>query len=216
MDKILKPGYKTLFHGPPGTGKSLTASLLGKKLGFDVYRIDLSQTVSKFIGETEKNLAKVFDKAESKDWILFFDEADALFGTRTATKDAHDRYANQQVSYLLQRIEEYNGLVILASNLKSNIDDAFLRRFQTIIRFPIPCSKERYNLWQMAFSDACLLEKGIDLYQIANDYELAGGSIINAVQYASLMALDREGTEIKMADILQGVKREYHKNGRTV
>ena len=216
MDKKLKPGYKTLFHGPPGTGKSLTASLLGKKLGFDVYRIDLSQTVSKFIGETEKNLAKVFDKAESKNWILFFDEADALFGTRTATKDAHDRYANQQVSYLLQRIEEYNGLVILASNLKSNIDDAFLRRFQTVIRFPIPSAKERYNLWQMAFSDTCQMEKSIDLYQIANDYELAGGSIINAVQYASLMALDRAETEILMADIVQGVKREYHKNGRTV
>ncbi|WP_217868593.1 ATP-binding protein [Arenibacter amylolyticus] len=216
MANILKPGYKTLFHGPPGTGKSLTASLLGKKLGLDVYRIDLSQTVSKYIGETEKNLAKVFDKAESKDWILFFDEADALFGSRTATKDAHDRYANQQVSYLLQRIEEYNGLVILASNLKSNIDDAFLRRFQTVIRFPIPSAKERYNLWQMAFSDTCQLEKSINLYQIANDYELAGGSIVNAVQYASLMALDRKGTEIFMADIVQGVKREYHKNGRTI
>lgn len=216
MDKKLKPGYKSLFYGPPGTGKSLTASLLGKKLGFDVYRIDLSQTVSKFIGETEKNLAKVFDKAESKDWILFFDEADALFGARTATKDAHDRYANQQVSYLLQRIEEYNGLVILASNLKSNIDDAFLRRFQTVIRFPIPTAKERYRLWQMAFSDQCEFDKGIDLYQVANDYELAGGSIINAVQYASLMALDRSGKEILMADIVQGIKREYHKNGRTV
>ncbi len=216
MHKKLKPGYKALFHGPPGTGKSLTASLIGKKLGHDVYRIDLSQTVSKFIGETEKNLAKVFDKADSKNWILFFDEADALFGTRTATKDAHDRYANQQVSYLLQRIEEYNGLVILASNLKSNIDDAFLRRFQTVIRFPIPSAKERYRLWQKAFSDACELGKNVDLYQIANDYELAGGSIINAVQYASLMALDRAGTKILMADVVQGVKREYHKNGRTV
>jgi len=178
MKKKLKPGYKALFYGPPGTGKTLTASLLGKKLGFDVYRIDLSQTVSKFIGETEKNLAKVFDKAESKNWILFFDEADALFGKRTATKDAHDRYANQQVSYLLQRIEEYDGLVILASNLKSNIDDAFLRRFQTVV--------------------------------------LAGGSIINAVQYASLMTLDKGSSEIMMGDILQGIKREYHKNGRTI
>lgn len=216
MSKKLKPGYKTLFHGPPGTGKTLTASLLGKKLGFDVYRIDLSQTVSKYIGETEKNLARVFDKAESKNWILFFDEADALFGKRTATKDAHDRYANQQVSYLLQRIEEYNGLVILASNLKSNIDDAFLRRFQTVIRFPIPCAKERHNLWQKAFSKKSKLEKNINLAQIANDYELAGGSIINAVQYASLMALDKMSTEIMMTDILQGVKREYHKNGRTI
>ncbi len=216
MEKKLKPGYKALFYGPPGTGKTLTATLLGKKMGLDVYRVDLSQTVSKFIGETEKNLAKVFDKAESKNWILFFDEADALFGKRTATKDSHDRYANQQVSYLLQRIEEYDGLVILASNLKSNIDDAFLRRFQTVIRFPIPSARERYSLWQKAFSESCSFEKNIDLVQIADDYELAGGSIINAVQYASLRALDRSSKEIMMSDILQGVKREYHKNGRTV
>ncbi|AXT53608.1 ATP-binding protein [Aquimarina sp. BL5] len=216
MEKKLQPGYKTLFYGPPGTGKTLTASLLGEKLGFDVYRIDLSQTVSKFIGETEKNLAKVFDKAESKNWILFFDEADALFGKRTATKDAHDRYANQQVSYLLQRIEEYDGLVILASNLKSNIDDAFLRRFQTVVRFPVPSAKERHDLWQKAFSEKCTLGKKVDLCQLANTYELAGGSIINAVQYASLMTLDKSSSEIMMGDILQGIKREYHKNGRTI
>ncbi|WP_299222273.1 ATP-binding protein [uncultured Aquimarina sp.] len=216
MKRKLKPGYKTLFYGPPGTGKTLTASLLGKKLGFDVYRIDLSQTVSKFIGETEKNLAKVFDKAESKNWILFFDEADALFGKRTATKDAHDRYANQQVSYLLQRIEEYDGLVILASNLKSNIDDAFLRRFQTVVRFPVPSAKERHDLWQKAFSEKCKLEKKVDLCELAYTYELAGGSIINAVQYASLMTLDKASNEIMMGDILQGIKREYHKNGRTI
>ena len=216
MKSKLKPGYKALFYGPPGTGKTLTASLLAKKVGLDVYRIDLSQTVSKFIGETEKNLAKVFDKAESKNWILFFDEADALFGKRTATKDAHDRYANQQVSYLLQRIEEYNGLVILASNLKSNIDDAFLRRFQTVVRFPIPSPKERYVIWQKAFSEKCTFAGDIDLVAIADDYEIPGGSIINAVQYASLMALDRESSEIWMSDILMGVKREYHKNGRTI
>ena len=216
MKSKLKPGYKALFYGPPGTGKTLTATLLGKKVGLDVYRIDLSQTVSKYIGETEKNLAKVFDKAESKNWILFFDEADALFGKRTATKDAHDRHANQQVSYLLQRIEEYNGMVILASNLKSNIDDAFLRRFQTVVRFPIPSARERYVLWQKAFSDKCTFENAVDLLDIADNYELAGGSIINAVQYASLMALNRASSEIKMSDILKGVKREYHKDGRTI
>ncbi len=216
MEKKLKPGYKTLFHGPPGTGKTLAATLLGKKVGLDVYRIDLSQTVSKYIGETEKNLSKVFDKAESKGWILFFDEADALFGKRTATKDSHDRYANQQVSYLLQRIEEYDGLVILASNLKNNIDDAFLRRFQTIIKFPIPSAKERYHLWRKSFSSKSKLEKDIDLQRIAEDYELPGGAIINVVQYASLMALEAKTKEIKLNVLLNGIRREYHKNGRTL
>ena len=131
----LKKGYHVLFHGPPGTGKTLTASLLGKLADKEVYKVDLALVISKYIGETEKNLSKVFDKAENKDWILFFDEADALFGKRTQVADAHDRYANQEVSYLLQRIEEYAGLVILASNLTDGIDQAFLRRFQRIIRF---------------------------------------------------------------------------------
>ena len=129
MSKRFKPGFRALFHGPPGTGKTLTASLLGKYTEKPVYKIDLSMVVSKFIGETEKNLANLFAKAENKDWILFFDEADALFGKRTNVRDAHDKYANQEVSYLLQRVEDYNGLVILASNLKSNIDDAFVRSF---------------------------------------------------------------------------------------
>ncbi len=138
VGKNLRSGFKVLFHGPPGTGKVLTAALLGKKSGREVYRIDLSQIVSKYIGETEKNLASLFDRAENKDWILFFDEADALFGKRTSVKDAHDRYANQEVSYLLQRIEDYPGLVILSANLRNNIDEAFLRRFQLIIHFPMP------------------------------------------------------------------------------
>ena len=131
-----------LFHGPPGTGKTLTAGLLGKIAQKDVYRIDLSMVISKYIGETEKNLARLFDKAERKDWILFFDEADSLFGKRGQVKDAHDKYANQEVSYLLQRVEAYNGLVILASNFKNNIDEAFLRRFQSIIYFPLPAKEE--------------------------------------------------------------------------
>jgi SpoVK/Ycf46/Vps4 family AAA+-type ATPase len=128
---------RILFIGAPGTGKKTLASFIGQQSGKEVYRIDLSMVVSKYIGETEKNLSKVFDAAEHKNWILFFDEADALFGKRTDVRDAHDKYANQEVAYLLQRIENYNGLVILASNMKNNIDDAFTRRFQMIINFPL-------------------------------------------------------------------------------
>ncbi|MBN1340814.1 MAG: ATP-binding protein, partial [Bacteroidales bacterium] len=128
MSRWFKPGYRVLFHGPPGTGKTLTALILGKSTGRDVFRIDLSMVVSKFIGETEKNLSQLFERAKNKDWILFFDEADALFGKRTHVRDAHDKYANQEVAYLLQRIESHDGLVILASNFKSNIDEAFIRR----------------------------------------------------------------------------------------
>lgn len=133
--KKIKPGFRALFYGPPGTGKTSTAALIGKELNKEVYKIDLSQVVSKYIGETEKNLDLVFASANGKGWILFFDEADALFGKRTDVKDSHDRYANQEVSYLLQRMEDYNGLVILATNMKSNIDDAFTRRFNAVIRF---------------------------------------------------------------------------------
>jgi len=216
MKKYLKPGYKTLFHGPPGTGKTLTASLLGKKTGRDVYRIDLSQTVSKYIGETEKNLARVFDRAENKEWILFFDEADALFGNRTSTKDAHDRYANQQVSYLLQRIEEHDGLMILASNLLPNIDHAFLRRLQSMIHFPVPDAAERLKLWREGFRDRVTLKEEIDLKKIAREYEIAGGTIINVIQHCMLNALERENREVVLDDIMNGIKREFQKNRRTI
>jgi SpoVK/Ycf46/Vps4 family AAA+-type ATPase len=135
LRKKLKPGYRALFVGLAGTGKTSTAALIGKELNKEVYKIDLSQLVSKYIGETEKNLELVFASAKDKDWILFFDEADALFGKRTDVKDSHDRYANQEVAYLLQRMEEYNGLAILATNMKSNIDPAFKRRFNSILHF---------------------------------------------------------------------------------
>ena len=147
MRKRVKPGYRVMFHGPPGTGKTLTATLLGKYTGRPVFKVDLSRVVSKFIGETEKSLARLFDKAEHKDWILFFDEADALFGKRTDVRDAHDKYANQEVAYLLQRIESYAGLVILATNQRGNVDEAFLRRFQASVNFPMPRSEERYGIW---------------------------------------------------------------------
>ncbi|KAF0236154.1 MAG: ATPase [Prolixibacteraceae bacterium] len=216
MERILKPGYKSLFHGPPGTGKTTTAELLGKKTNRDVYRIDLSQMVSKYIGETEKNLAKLFDRAESKEWILFFDEADALFGKRTSTRDAHDRYANQQVSYLLQRIEDFDGLVILATNLKSNIDEAFMRRFQSSINFPMPTPEERLKIWNNGFSLSVVFDKPIDLNEIAAKYELSGGAIINVIQHCSLRALARESNLITLNDIMEGIKREYHKNIRGI
>ncbi|MCK5102866.1 MAG: ATP-binding protein [Cyclobacteriaceae bacterium] len=141
IQRKLKRGYSTLFYGPSGSGKTLTATILGKVTHRDVYKFDLSMMVSKYIGETEKNLSHLFDRAENKDWILFFDEADALFGKRTEGRDAHDRYVNEEVSYLLQRIEEYNGLVILATNFRENIDEAIIRRLNTIIYFPKPNSR---------------------------------------------------------------------------
>ncbi|WP_026946705.1 ATP-binding protein [Algoriphagus marincola] len=216
MKRILKPGYKALFYGPPGTGKTLTAALLGKKMDLDVYRIDLSRMISKYIGETEKNLSKVFDKAEHQGWILFFDEADALFGKRTAVNDAHDRYANQEVSYLLQRIEDYDGLVILATNLKGNLDDAFMRRFQSTIFFPVPNPEERYQLWKNGFPIQAKLEEKIDLKELANSYELSGGAIINVVQHSLLMALDRPERRVHREDIQEGIRREFQKVGRTI
>ena len=135
LKKKLKPGFLVLFDGPAGAGKASTAALIGQEFNKPVYKVDLSMVVSKYIGETEKNLELLFARAEDKDWILFFDEADALFGKRTDVKDSHDKYANQEVSYLLQRMEDYNGLVILATNMKSNTDDAFTRRFNLILRF---------------------------------------------------------------------------------
>ncbi|MEP1780548.1 ATP-binding protein, partial [Reichenbachiella sp.] len=216
LGKKIRPGYRCLFYGPPGTGKSMTACLLGKSTGKDVYRVDLSMVVSKYIGETEKNLSRVFEQAESKNWILFFDEADALFGKRTGVKDAHDRYANQEVSYLLQRIEIYDGIIILASNMRGNLDEAFTRRFESIIPFPIPKSEERRRLWEKGFSSKCVLENKINLEEISSKYELSGGSTMNVIRYSSLMALRRNSNEIKLNDLEEGIKKEFQKEGKTI
>ena len=216
MKKRLKPGYKALFFGPPGTGKTLTAGLLGKLANVDVYRVDLSMVISKYIGETEKNLEKVFAKAENKSWILFFDEADALFGKRTSISDAHDKYANQEIAYLLQRLEDYNGLVVLSSNMRSNVDEAFGRRLQSIIHFPMPRYAERLALWKQSFSHHTNLADDVNLEVIAEKYEVAGGSIINVVQYASLMALHRNENIIRNIDIHEGIKKELRKEGKTM
>ncbi len=215
MGKKIKPGYKALFYGPPGTGKSLTAALLGRQFNLDVYRIDLSMVISKYIGETEQNLEKVFKKAENKNWILFFDEADALFGKRTNISDSHDKYANQEIAYLLQRLEDYPGLVILASNMRNNVDEAFTRRLQSIIPFLKPQYKERLRLWMNAFSSECIPPAKEELMKIAQQYELSGGSIMNIVQYASLMTLNRNETTVTVDDLVQGIKKEYRKEGKT-
>ena len=216
MSGRIKPGYKALFHGPPGTGKTLTAALLGKTFELEVYRIDLSMVVSKYIGETEKNLERVFAKAENKNWILFFDEADALFGKRTAVQDSHDRYANQEISYLLQRLEDYPGLVILASNMRNNVDEAFMRRLQSVIYFKKPQAKERLHLWKKSFSPASCIPSDKELERLAQQYEISGGGIINVVHYASLMALNRNDLSIDLEDIITGIKKEYSKEGKTV
>jgi adenylate kinase family enzyme len=214
--KKIKPGYRALFFGPPGTGKTLTACLLGKYAKMDVYRIDLSMIVSKYIGETEKNLGKVFDQAMNKNWILFFDEADSLFGKRTQTSSSNDRFANQEVSYLLQKIEDFPGIIVLATNLKANMDDAFSRRFQNMVYFTIPDAKQREVLWKNAFSKKSILDKNVLLEEIADKYEIAGGSIINVIRYCSLKALKRNDNTIKKNDIIAGIKKELLKEGKTI
>ena len=212
----IRPGFRGLFYGKPGTGKTMTACLLGKTTGRPVYRIDLSMVVSKYIGETEKNLGRVFQQAESKNWILFFDEADALFGKRSETRSAHDRYANQEVAYLLQRIETFNGIVILATNLKDNVDEAFTRRFEAIIQFPVPGPEERLRIWRQGISPKARLEAEIDLRDFARRFEISGGAILNAVRYASLEALRNGSGEITLAALQQGVRRELVKEGKVV
>lgn len=215
LERLVKPGYRALFYGPPGTGKTMTAALLGKLTGQEVYRIDLSQVVSKYIGETEKNLAGIFDQAENGHWILFFDEADALFGKRTTTKDAKDRYANQEVAYLLQRIEDFPGVAILATNLKSNMDEAFTRRFQSMVYFQMPDAEQRRRLWQNTFSGPLPLSPDIEWDKIAEQFELAGGSIANVLQSCALIAVQRNPPLIDQQDILRSIRKELRKEGKT-
>lgn len=216
MRDRVKPGFRVLFSGPPGTGKTLTASLLGKYTGRDVFRIDLSLVISKYIGETEKNLSKLFDRAKNKNWILFFDEADAIFGKRTGIRDAHDKYANQEVSYLLQRIETHAGLVILASNMKSNIDTAFTRRFNSIIEFDNPSAQERLLIWKNNIPAKMKLEQRISLEEIARKYEVNGANIVNIIHYASLKTLENNSNTISLTDMLKGIQKEYDKEGKMI
>ena len=211
----IRPGFTSLFHGAPGTGKTLSACLLGKHCGCDVYRVDLSMIVSKYIGETEKNLARVFDMAEHKRWILFFDEADALFGKRTKVDDSRDRFANQEISFLLQRVEDFDGVAILASNFKENIDEAFIRRFQSVVHFPKPKAPERLRIWRGAFSGKAVLEDRLEVARLAEKWDASGGTIMNVVRFASLRALSRGDNVILLDDIEEGMRRERLKEGRS-
>ncbi|MCB9234947.1 MAG: ATP-binding protein [Bacteroidia bacterium] len=216
LSKRIKPGFRVLFHGPPGTGKTLTASLLGKSAGLPVFRIDLSAIISKYIGETEKNLAKLFARANHHDWILFFDEADALFGKRTSSGSPNDRYANQEVSYLLQRIEDYGGLVILASNFKSNIDPAFMRRFQSVVHFTPPKYEERLQLWENSFPTILQPGPDLNLKGLAEKYELNGANIVNILHSASIQALKEGSKSLDQNQILVAIRKELRKEDRVV
>jgi len=215
LAKRVKPGYTGLFSGPSGTGKTLTASLIGKETGLKVYQIDLSQVVSKYIGETEKNLSKLFETAENKNWILFFDEADALFGKRTQVKDSHSKYANQEVSYLLQKIEAYPGLVIFSIS-ENEVDEYFLNRMQFVIEFPRPGTEERLKLWTQLFSGKMKLEPSCNLEMIAQKYELTAQAMNNVFQNCTLKALQRNSDEILCVDVFHAIKKEFRKEGRSV
>lgn len=208
LKRFLKPGYRALFYGPPGTGKTLAATLLGKKNDMDVYRVDLSMIVSKYIGETEKNLAKVFDMAENRNWILFFDEADALFGKRTSTNTSNDRHANQEVAYLLQRIEDFPSTVILATNLKSNIDEAFSRRFQSIIYFPMPDEELRAALWRSMLPKEWLGDDAEELIATAAQTELSGGSIANVVRRCAVTLIKAQKQMLNPVLLCDSIHRE--------
>jgi SpoVK/Ycf46/Vps4 family AAA+-type ATPase len=208
LEKSVKPGYRAIFYGPPGTGKNLTASLIGKATNRDVYRIDLAMVVSKYIGETEKILAGVFDQAQNKNWILFFDEADSLFGKRTRTSSSNAQQANQEICYLLQRVEDFPGVVILASNLKVNIDAAFARRFQSAVYFPMPDTAQRERLWRGLFANTDKLDQDVNFREIAERYELTGGALLNVARYAAIRAVKNNRHLITKDDLLAGIVRE--------
>ena len=208
-------GLNVLFAGPSGTGKTMAAGIIAKYLGLDLYRIDLSTMVSKYIGETEKNLNKVFHEARASNSIIFFDEADALFGKRTEIKDAHDRYANIEVSYLLQKMEEEDGINILASNLKNNIDEAFLRRMNFSIDFPFPDEGCRKSIWETMIPKDAPMEKDIDYTFLARRFKLSGGNIKNVHISAAFLAAELNET-IGMKHIIRAIKRELQKLGRSI
>ena len=207
-------GLSALFSGHPGTGKTMAAEVIANELLLDLYKIDLSQVVSKYIGETEKSLNSIFQEAQASNAILFFDEADALFGKRTEVKDSHDRYANIEVSYLLQKMEEYDGIAVLATNLRKNIDEAFLRRMQFIIEFPFPEEEERRRIWEVIFPREAPIADDVDFGMLARTIRLAGGNLKNIGLAAAFYAAS-DGGVIRQEHVTNATRREYQKLGQS-
>lgn len=207
-------GLSVLFYGAPGTGKTMAAQVLANELGMPLYRVDLSQLISKYIGETQKNIGKIFDEAEKCDCILLFDEADAIFTKRSDVSDAQDRYSNAETAYLLQRIEQYTGVSILATNLLQNFDEAFRRRISYMVHFPMPDANLRKELWETIFPKETPLGPDVDAYTLAQAFELSGASIKNAALHGALLA-SAEGSEVRMCHILDGIRNEYGKQGKS-
>ena len=206
-------GIAALFEGQSGTGKTMAASIIGRELRLDVYQIDLSCVVSKYIGETEKNLSRIFGEAQDSNAVLFFDEADALFGKRSEVKDAHDRYANIETAYLLQRMEEYSGIVVLATNMKQNLDEAFVRRMRFIINFPFPNDEDRERIWHKAFPSDAPLAEDVDFRWLSRKLKITGGNIKNISLRAAFLAIERTGV-IGMDCLIDAAKRENEKIGK--
>ena len=209
----LGKGLNVLFSGPSGTGKTMAAEIIAHELQLDLYKIDLSTIVSKYIGETEKNLSSIFKEGQASNAILFFDEADAIFGKRSEVKDAHDRYANIEIAYLLQKMEEYDGMVVLATNLRKNIDDAFSRRMHFTLDFPVPDEPDRKRIWQSIFPAAAPLDNTIDFTFMARQFQITGGNIKNIALGAAFLAA-QNGNLINMKNIIRATKREYQKMGK--
>lgn len=211
----LGKGLAVLFSGPSGTGKTMAAEIIASTLSLELYKVDLSVVVSKYIGDTEKNLSRIFTEAETSNAILFFDEADALFGKRSGVKDSHDRYANIEVGYLLQRMEEYDGVVILATNLRKNMDEAFVRRLQFTVEFPFPDEADRRRIWKGVWPDDTPRDPALDIDLMARRFEIAGGSIRNIALAAAFLAAD-DGNVITMSHLMHATKREFQKMGKVV
>ena len=206
-------GLNVLFTGPSGTGKTMAAGIIAHELGLEIYKIDLSAIVSKYIGETEKNLDRIFQEGQTSNAILFFDEADALFGKRSEVRDSHDRYANIEIAYLLQKMDEYDGVVILATNLRNNIDDAFSRRMHFVVEFPVPEETERYRIWKSIFPPEAPLTKETDIRFMARQFKITGGNIKNIALSAAFLAAE-DGGYINTENLIRATKREYQKMGK--
>ncbi len=214
----LGKGLNVIFAGPSGTGKTMSAEIMAGELRMDLYRIDLSNVVSKYIGETEKNLERIFTEAGESNAILFFDEADSLFGKRSEVKDAHDRYANIETGYLLQRMEEYDGIVILATNLRRNLDDAFIRRMHFIIEYPFPEEDDRLQIWQRVFANSIPISENVDLRFMARQFKIAGGNIKNIGLATAFLAASEPAAHhtpvIEMSHLIRATRREFQKTGK--